>query len=1020
MPHRPDDPRIDARTWESASPRALLERCRALRAEGYDVVFCAFPQETAVVGTRLAEEGLSGSPVVESHLHGGFVSPALALAVVTHTEWHARPPAPSRPQRPSRRAALGELHPGDVVVHSHHGIGRYVGMETREVAGFVREYLVIEYAAGRPSVRPDRHDRIAAALHRIGRAESLALGHRRLGTRQGSRPQACARHRRRSHPSVFGPHEARRDTASRWTRRGSASSPSPFPSTRRPTSFERSKTSDGDMHRELPMDRLVCGDVGFGKTEVAVRAAFKAIVEGKQVAVLVPTTLLAQQHYATFSDRFEPFPVKVAMLSRFVDASHQQDVVAQLATGEVDVVIGTHRLLSSDIKFHDLGLLIIDEEHRFGVAQKEKLRNMRVDVDVLTLTATPIPRTLEMSMSGIRDLSIIDTAPADRRPVRTFVGPFDERLLTAAIRRELSRGGQVFVVHNRVQSIGRELRRLQRLVPEARIGVGHGQMDPERLERAMIDFWEQRTDVFLCTTIIEAGLDIPTVNTLDRGPGRPARPRAAVPAARPSRPGWRAGLRVPLLSAEPPADADRARAAQDARAVHGARLRHVDRHARPRDPRRGQHAGGRAARPHRGRRIRDVREAAGGCREGTSRHPERRSRPRYASTFRSMRTSQRPSSTASRCGSRPTAGSQRPSARPTSKTRPTSCATASAPCRSRRACCSRSRDCEQDLREHGDHRRIDRAARAVRTGGEASSRPSRPDERDRLRSSHPRAVVSEATETLLLPVPGRATISTSSAGCAKRWVPYSRVVRFPPSHDPAPPDSPCSRLCLCGTSCSTLAVAAATVNGDKITEAEVETSARRACAATRFSVRRSRTDPDERGRGRRDILTQSHLLHGGRARGQAARDQADRADRSIVSCNNERRAKVKASPSSWMRRTSPTRTAGRIAEQLVREFALQERVLRGIEINDDDVSGAVRDEQASLRRGPRRTHHRADRSRRAGRPREGQQRSGLRRPREGVVYRRRCIGRAETSGTSLSRPLHRRCKAPSAQRWSAE
>jgi transcription-repair coupling factor (superfamily II helicase) len=258
----------------------------------------------------------------------------------------------------------------------------------------------------------------------------------------------------------------------------------------------------------------VCGDVGYGKTEVAVRGAFKAIVEGKQVAVLVPTTLLAQQHFATFSERFAPFPVKVGMLSRFIDPDDQQDVVAQLSTGEIDVVIATHRLLSKDISFKDLGLLIVDEEHRFGVSQKERLRQMRVDVDVLTLTATPIPRTLEMSLSGIRDLSIIETAPADRRPVRTFVGPFDERLLTAAIRRELSRGGQVFVVHNRVQSIGRELRRLERLVPEARIAVGHGQMDEHRLERTMIDFWEREIDVLLCTTIIEAGLDIPTVNTL--------------------------------------------------------------------------------------------------------------------------------------------------------------------------------------------------------------------------------------------------------------------------------------------------------------------------------------------------------------------------------------------------------------------------------------------------------------------------------------------------------------------------
>ena len=506
-------PSIDVRAWETTTPRALLERCRALRGDGYDIVFCALPLEVATVGTRLAEEGLDGSEVVASHLHGGFVADPLKLAVVTHTEWHARPPAPRQSKRIRRPAALGELHPGDTVVHSHHGIGRYVGMETREVAGFVREYLVIEYAAGdRLFVPTDTTE----SLQRYIGSDEPSLS--RLGTADWERAKARVRKRVRDIAAdLIRLYSARLNSKGHsfpidtpWERELAES----FPFDETPDQLRAIEDIGGDMHRPLPMDRLVCGDVGYGKTEVAVRAAFKAIVEGKQVAVLVPTTLLAQQHFATFAERFAPFPVKVGMLSRFIDPDDQQTVVAQLSTGEIDVVIGTHRLLSKDIKFRDLGLLIVDEEHRFGVSQKERLRQMRVDVDVLTLTATPIPRTLEMSLSGIRDLSIIETAPADRRPVRTFVGPFDERLLTAAIRRELSRGGQVFVVHNRVQSIGRELRRLERLVPEARIAVGHGQMDEHTLERTMIDFWAGKIDVLLCTTIIEAGLDIPTVNTL--------------------------------------------------------------------------------------------------------------------------------------------------------------------------------------------------------------------------------------------------------------------------------------------------------------------------------------------------------------------------------------------------------------------------------------------------------------------------------------------------------------------------
>ncbi|MGH2792888.1 MAG: transcription-repair coupling factor, partial [Actinomycetota bacterium] len=269
-----------------------------------------------------------------------------------------------------------------------------------------------------------------------------------------------------------------------------------------------------DMERASPMDRLICGDVGYGKTEIALRAAFKAVLDGKQVAVLVPTTLLAQQHFATFTERFAPFPVRVASLSRWVSAREQKKVLEEIAGGKVDIVIGTHRLLQKDVVFADLGLLVVDEEQRFGVTHKEALKKLKTNVDVLTLTATPIPRTLEMSLSGIRDLSVVDTPPEDRHPVLTFVGPFDEQTMAAAIRREMLREGQVFYVHDRVHGIEAIASRIQQLVPEARIGIAHGQMNERHLEKVMLEFWDKSYDVLLTTTIIESGLDIPTANTL--------------------------------------------------------------------------------------------------------------------------------------------------------------------------------------------------------------------------------------------------------------------------------------------------------------------------------------------------------------------------------------------------------------------------------------------------------------------------------------------------------------------------
>jgi transcription-repair coupling factor (superfamily II helicase) len=269
-----------------------------------------------------------------------------------------------------------------------------------------------------------------------------------------------------------------------------------------------------DMSNEKPMDRLVCGDVGFGKTEVALRAAFRCLMEGKQVAVLVPTTVLAQQHFQTFSQRFAPYPFHVEMLSRFRSRAEQKAILEEMAKGKVDLVIGTHRLLQRDITFRDLGLLVIDEEHRFGVGHKEKLKRIRCNVDVLTLTATPIPRTLQMSLGGIRDLSVIETPPEDRQPIRTYVTEFDEEVIRDAIRRELRRGGQVFFVHNRVQSISSLEKLLRRLVPEARIAIAHGQMAERDLERVMLAFVRKEIDLLLTTTIIESGLDFPSANTI--------------------------------------------------------------------------------------------------------------------------------------------------------------------------------------------------------------------------------------------------------------------------------------------------------------------------------------------------------------------------------------------------------------------------------------------------------------------------------------------------------------------------
>jgi transcription-repair coupling factor (superfamily II helicase) len=442
---------------------------------------------------------------------------ATTLAVVTEEDLFGSRRHTRVAPRLSRRRTDGvavELIPGDFAVHQVHGVGRYVGMVRRAVAGAERDYLLLEYAEGDKLYVPS--DQVGVVAKYVG-GESPRL--HRLGagdwTRAKTRVRRAVRDMagelvrlysvRMSVPGhAFGPDQP-------WQRE--LEDAFPFEETRDQLgAIEEVKR---DMERPRPMDRLICGDVGYGKTEIAVRAAFKAVMEGKQVAVLVPTTLLAEQHYVTFSERYAPFPVTVQMLSRFVSEREQRRILEETEGGKIDVVIGTHRLLSPDVKFKDLGLLVVDEEQRFGVVHKERLKKLRASVDVLTMTATPIPRTLEMALSGIREMSVVDTPPEDRQPVLTYVGPFDEEMAVAAVRRELLRGGQVFWVHNRVETIERAAGQLrQKIGEEARISVAHGQMEEERLEKVMLEFWDKSADVLVCTTIIESGLDVPNANTL--------------------------------------------------------------------------------------------------------------------------------------------------------------------------------------------------------------------------------------------------------------------------------------------------------------------------------------------------------------------------------------------------------------------------------------------------------------------------------------------------------------------------
>jgi transcription-repair coupling factor (superfamily II helicase) len=525
----------EVESYRGDTDRALVD-LRAHVATGGTAVLVVAGQGTAQrsleqlreadVPAKLVEE-LADIPepglvtVTCGRLAEGFT--AHGLVVLTEADLTGNRAAGNEPRKlaSKRRNAvdLVTLQPGDYVVHSQHGIGKFVEMRERTVGGATREYLVLEYASskrGHPADRlfvpTDSLDEISRyvggevpTLNKLGGGDwAKTKGRARKAVRQIAAQLVQLYAARQSAPG----HAFARDTP--WQRELEDA----FPYTETPDQLAAIEEVKRDMEHPVPMDRVISGDVGFGKTEIAVRAAFKAVQDGKQVAVLVPTTLLATQHLQTFSDRMRAFPVTVKGLSRFTDNAEAKQTIEGLAGGAVDIVVGTHRLLQTGVRWKDLGLVIVDEEQRFGVEHKEHITALRTHVDVLTLSATPIPRTLEMSLAGIREMSTIATPPEDRHPTLTYVGAYDEKQVGAAIRRELLRDGQVFYVHNRVSTIDRAARRIRELVPEARVAIAHGQMNEDLLERTVNGFWHNEFDVLVCTTIVENGLDISNANTL--------------------------------------------------------------------------------------------------------------------------------------------------------------------------------------------------------------------------------------------------------------------------------------------------------------------------------------------------------------------------------------------------------------------------------------------------------------------------------------------------------------------------
>ncbi len=513
----------------------MIERIRELIADNWSVVVATeqaqrlrevleeqeiFPRvrkENAAAPSAVHPPSPGTIEVVHARLNGGWSNDEIKLLLLSDREIfgyrHVVRPTPQR-RSTTNPLSLERLEVGSYVVHTEHGIARYAGIVRLTLNDVEREYLLLEYAD---------NDRLYLPIDQIDRITPYEGGGispklTRLGSPEWARIKQRVRRAVREMAFDLLQLYAARESAqgapmgadSVWDHELQES----FPYKETPDQLRAIQDVKLDLEQIRPMDRLVCGDVGYGKTEVALRAAFKAVNSGFQVAILVPTTVLALQHTRSFQSRLAPFPVRIEMLSRLRTRQEQKLILEDLANGKVDIVIGTHRLLQTDVQFRRLGFLVIDEEQRFGVAHKEMLKRARTDVHVLTMTATPIPRTLYMALSGIRDLSVINTPPRDRTPIRTFVTPTGDRLIREAILREQSRGGQVYFVHNRVQSIHHVLQHLQNLVPEARFGVGHGQMDEHELERVMLSFVENEFDVLLCTTIIESGVDIPNVNTV--------------------------------------------------------------------------------------------------------------------------------------------------------------------------------------------------------------------------------------------------------------------------------------------------------------------------------------------------------------------------------------------------------------------------------------------------------------------------------------------------------------------------
>ncbi len=504
------------REWQDENQHLLIcsgepeKAADALKGRGVD--------DVSVTNGRVTLE--PGKVRVASlELSGGFKLPSADLVVMTGAEiygWRkVRRPKEPKYRRGFSLTSLQELDEGDLVVHITHGIGRYEGLSKQTIGDMERDYLVIAYSGG------DRIYVPVTQLDRVQRYVGPGGGQASLDTLNGKRWEKAKRNARKSTRmlarelmKLYRERERSKGYAfeedSPWMKELEAS----FRFEETPGQWQAIRDVKRDMEQERPADRLICGDVGFGKTEVAIRAAFKAVLDGKQVAVLCPTTVLAHQHLNSFRQRLGRYPVEIKMLSRFRSAAQQRDTVNALKAGTVDIVVGTHRLLGSDIGFKDLGLIVVDEEQRFGVKQKERLKKLRTEVDVLTLTATPIPRTLNMALSGIRDVSVINDPPAGRLPIRTFVRERDEDLMREAILREIERQGQVYFVHNRVKSISHVAAEVQRLVPEANVAVGHGQMDEDELEQVMMAFYREEFDVLVCTTIIENGLDVPNANTM--------------------------------------------------------------------------------------------------------------------------------------------------------------------------------------------------------------------------------------------------------------------------------------------------------------------------------------------------------------------------------------------------------------------------------------------------------------------------------------------------------------------------